>query len=301
MSAFKSFLYFGLFFFVSATANAEVKILVDENFDSGLVKVPGLGLGSQGGGKVEIVSDPAVQINSKSAGALKAIYPVGTGGIYGWASFDMTPYKTREVYVEFNAKMPAAKQGLKFLKIFGERDAASGGYANTTFGLDYTGIAAGKGTLSQVGFGDGSSLQNDVQNVINFNGSNPSWVGRSYGKATVKTPENRGFTAAEWGDKWHHFRFKVKFNSAAKNADNSYTEVNDGEYFVQINGKVYVDATGLFNRHPSNGPIAKVALLDWSQNIDQSFEIWYDNVKITTGGFDTSGDPSPEKIEPKLK
>jgi len=287
MSAFRSFLYFGLFFFVSATTNAEVKILLEEKFDTTGKLTSGLGIGSQSGGVVATTFLDEDQLNVlTSEGALKAVYPVSSGGgIFGWASFDMTPYKSYEVYVEFSAKMPKEKQGLKFLKIFGG--------ANTTFGLDYTGVSSGKGTLHQVSFGDGTTVNNDTQNVINFDGTYPSWIGRSYGKAVIKTPEKKGFTAEEWGDEWHHFRFKVKFNSATKNSDNTYTEINDGEYYVEIDGKVYVDATGLLNRHPSNGPITKVALLDWAQNVDKSFEIYYDNLKITTGGFDKTRPSEP--------
>lgn len=293
MNIFKSFFWISLSLVVSFTANAEVKVLLEENFDSGVVKQPGLGIGAQGGGVVGISTD-SNEVLGKTGGSLKAVYPKGgNGGIYGWASFDMQPYKTYEVYVEFHAKMPKAKQGIKFLKIFGG--------ANTTFGLDYTGVASGKGSLYQVSFGDGKTTSNDTQNVINFNGANPSWIGRSYGKAVVKTPENMAFYASQWGDKWHHFRFKVKFNSAIKNADGSYTEINDGEYLVQIDGRTYVDAKGLLNRHPTNEPISKIAFLDWSQNVTEEFEIWYDNIRITLGGFYTGNDPSADQMFPKYQ
>ncbi len=287
MNILRSLSYVVIFSSLCGSSLAEVKILLEENFDKTGSLTSGLGIGYQAGGLVTTTFQTEEQIHiDTSKGALKAVYPVSKGGgIYGWASFDMTPYKTYEVYVEFHARMPKEKQGLKFLKVFGG--------ANTTFALDYTGIEAGKGTLHQVSFGDGTAVTNDTQNVINFNGANPSWIGRSYGKAVVKTPEKKGFTAADWGDKWHHFKFKVKFNSATKNADGTYTEINDGEYYVEIDGKVYVDATGLLNRHPTNGPITKIALLDWAQNVDKSFEIYYDNLKITTGGFDATGPSSP--------
>lgn len=274
-------------FQVNAQSSASsVIVLLDEDFESGTVKsVPGWGIGNQGGGVVVVSQDPVEQISKDSRSALKATYPVGNGNIYGWASFDMTPYKTDEVFVEFSAKMPNAKQGLKFLKIFGSKGTNGSGYANTTFALDYTGVATGKGTLGQIGFGDGTSIENDTQNVISFTGSNPSWIGRSFGVATVLTPEKKAFTAAEWGTEWHRFRFKVKFNSVVKNANGTFTEINDGEYYVEIDGREYVNAKGLLNRHSLNGPISKVALLDWSQNIDTSFDIWYDNIIISLGGF----------------
>ncbi len=285
-----------LFLFLSGISHAEVNVLLDENFDAE-IKKPGLGIGAQGGGVVSVSTDP-LEVFGGKGGSLRAIYPKANGGIYGWASFDMRPYGVHEVYIEFHAKMPKAKQGLKFLKVFGKRESAPLGTANTTFGLDYTGASAGKGSMYQVSFGDGRTTTNDTQNVINFDGTHPEWIGRSYGTAVVRTPEKKAFAAVEWGNGWHHFKFKVKFNSVIKNTDDTYTEINDGEYLVQIDGKVYVDATGLLNRHPSNGPIDKVALLDWSQAIDEPFEIWYDNVKITTGGF--QNDQRPEAPEAKL-
>lgn len=298
MNFFRALLCLGLF--LSAATQAEVKILLEEDFEQGAIKsVPGWGIGSQGGGEVAVVSATDEKNNAESKWALKASYPVSKGGgIYGWASFNMEPYDTREVYIEFNAKMPKETQGIKFLKIFGKRSSSSG-YANTTFSLDYTGISTGKGSLAQIGFGDGSGLENDMQQAIILNGNNPGWIGRSYGKAVVNVPERKSFGAAEWGDKWHHFRFKVKFNSVVKNADGSYNEINDGEYYVQIDGRVYVDAKGLLNRHPANGEISKIAFLDWSQNIDKPFEIWYDNIRITTGGFYTGDDPSKENMNPR--
>jgi hypothetical protein len=39
-------------------------------------------------------------------------------------------------------------------------------------------------------------------------------------------------------------------------------EVADGAYYVEIDGQVYVDATGLFNRHWSNGP-----MIAWSSSV----------------------------------
>jgi hypothetical protein len=270
----------------SSLSFAEVQVLFEENFDSGeLKKIPGWGVGYQAGGFVGVSTDPKEVLGNKG-GSLKATYPKANGGIYGWAGFDMKPYDTYEVYVEFHAKMPKAKEGIKFLKIFGG--------ANTTFGLDYTGISTGKGSMYQVSFGDGTTTQNDTQNVINFNSAHPQWIGRSYGTAVVETPEKKGWTAEDWGDSWHHFRFKIKFNSV-ETTGGVIKEIHDGAYYVEIDGKVFVNATGLLNRHPSNEPIRKVAFLDWSQNISEPFEIWYDNIRITLGGFDESNRPVTTK------
>jgi hypothetical protein len=196
--------------------------------------------------------------------------------VYVWASYDLSDLDTRDLWVEFRAKMPGAKQGLKFLKIFGQDQ---NGYANTTFGLDYTGVDFG--SMYQVSFGDGSGTSNDTANVINFNGEYPEWIGRSFGTASVLTPQNQIWASSNWGTEWHHFRIHVKFNSGTSAAD----EVADGEYYVEIDGTVYVDAQGLFNRHWSNGPIDRVELFGWAQNGSQPFEIWYDDVRLSTGGF----------------
>ncbi|WP_198265651.1 hypothetical protein [sulfur-oxidizing endosymbiont of Gigantopelta aegis] len=54
--------------------------------------------------------------------------------------------------------MPKARHGVKFLKIFSGRNAnnTNSGYANTTFGLDYTG--GDNGGMYQVSFGDGTNI-----------------------------------------------------------------------------------------------------------------------------------------------
>ncbi|MFO1407123.1 MAG: hypothetical protein U1F08_06290 [Steroidobacteraceae bacterium] len=245
------------------------------NFDDKSLSKPGWTFGAQDGGSVTVSADTSANLDG-SAGSLKASYPLATGQIYAWGVYDVSALNTYEVYVDFWAKMPNAKQGLKFLKIFG---GDNNGVANTTFGLDYTGVD--RGSMYQVSFGDGSAAYNDTQNVINLDGSYPNWIGRSYGVATVETPMRQAFHSSDWGTGWHHFRMRVKFNSGTTAAN----EKPDGAYYVEIDGKVYVNATGLFNRHYSNPPINSVALLNWSQTGTAPFDIWYDNVRISTGGF----------------
>jgi hypothetical protein len=253
-----------------------------EEFESTTLSQNGWVFGAQAGATMSVSTDKTANLNG-SLGSVKASYPTPTGAVYAWATYNMASLNSREVYVDFWAKMPNAKQGLKFLKIFG---GDNGGYANTTFALDYTG--ADYGSMYQVSFGDGSTNGNDTANVINFDGQYPNWIGRSYGKATVSTPPKKAWASSNWGTTWHHFRIHTKFNSGTTAA----TEVNDGEYFVEIDGVVYVDAKGLFNRHYSNLPIDRVELFGWSQSGTKAFDIWYDNVRITTGGWGTSG-PSP--------
>jgi len=233
--------------------------------------------GAQAGATIAISKDTSQNYNG-GASSIVATYPTATGGVYAWGVYDISDLATRDVYIEFWAKMPKAKQGLKFLKIFGVA-ASNGATANTTFALDYTG--GDNGSLYQISFGDGSSPVNDTQNVINLDGSYPSMIGRSYGKATVSTPQKSAFASSSWGTTWHHFKMHVKFNSGTSAA----TEVNDGAYYLEIDGKVYADASGLFNRHYSDLPIERVELLGWAQGGTAPFEIWYSNVSITTGGF----------------
>ena len=246
--------------------------------------VPGSwAIGAQNGGSVGVQATTGP--NGNAVDALEASYPVAgrgnAGGQYGWAQYFMG-LQTEDVYIEFWAKMPAAKGGLKFLKIFGARSPATG-HADVTFATDYTGMDTG--AFLQVMFGDGSRLVNDGQNVIKLNGSHANMIGRSYGTAVVKTPQMTGFSSADWGTGWHHFRIHAKFNSGTT----AQNETPNGEFYFEIDGKVYEDATGLYNRNPANGPIGEIELLGWAQNDPQPFQIWYDDLRISTGGFMPQG------------
>lgn len=209
-------------------------------------------------------------------GALRGTYPVTSGETYVWAGIPLPP-NAADVTIEFDARMPSdAKNGLKFVKFFGHHNAGSSGYANTTFGLDYTGVDLG--SLYAVSFGDGTTRQNDTQNVIFLDGSNPSWIGRSFGTATVSTPQARRFASSDWKADWHHFVMRVRFNSGTSAAD----EVADGLVYLQIDGKVYVDAVGIFNRNPADArAFDSVGLFGWSQGNGPAFTIDYDNVVVT--------------------
>jgi len=263
------------------TGWAQTNIVTQTLIDSPTsLNIPGWTFGSQDGGSLSISTDTSLNYNNE-AGSLVGSYPSSPrsgGSVYIWGAYSVAALKTEDIYVELWAKMPGSRQGLKFLKIFGG-SSTSGNYANTTFALDYTG--GDPGAMYQVSFGDGSGIGNDTANVINFDGSSPNWIGRSYGTATVQTPQKASFSSAQWGTSWHHFRIHCKFNSGASAA----TEINDGAYYVEIDGKVYVNATGLFNRHYSNLPIDRVELFGWSQNAPSAFQVWYDDVRITTGGF----------------
>jgi hypothetical protein len=210
----------------------------------------------------------------------------GAGGQFVVASYNLASLQTEDIYIEFWAKMPGAKEGCKFVKIFGDRPT-SNNFADMTFGTNYSG--GDYGSLYLVAFGDGSVLPNDGQHAISLDGSKPQGIGRSYGTAAVLTPQMSAFSSADWGTQWHHFRIHAKFNSGSS----PQTQVADGEIYLEIDGKVYVDATGLYNRNPANGPIHNVELFGWAQKDPQPFQVWYDDVRISTGGFMSQPQPDP--------
>ena len=264
------------------------EVVALQAFEAGSLPAGGWGFWTGGGGTVAISTD-RTKNHGASAGSLRGTYPArgSGGGGYVWCAYDVSALATRDLFIDFWARMPTAtKQGVKFLKIFGKRGVTDdANYANTTFGLDYTGVDVG--SMYTVSFGDGSGVSNDTASVIPFDGTGGPWIGRSYGTAVVSTPQHRLWASSNWGTAWHHFRMRVKFNSGTTAAD----EIADGAYYVEIDGLVYVDATKVFNRHWSNGPIDRIELFGWTQTGTTPFELWYDDVKITTGGFD-EGAPS---------
>ncbi len=239
------------------------------------------------GGSLGLEPTASPTVNGASVNALEGSYPVpGAGGQFVVVNYNLASLRTEDIYIEFWAKMPGAKEGCKFVKIFGDRPT-SNSYANMTFFTNYNG--GDYGSIYQLIFGDGSVLPNDGQHGIKLNGSNPQGIGRSYGTAKVLTPQMGPFSSADWGTQWHHFRIHVKFNSGTT----SQNEVPDGEIYLEIDGKVYVDATGLYNRNPANGPIHNVELFGWAQHDPQAFQLWYDDVRISTGGFLSQPLPDP--------
>ena len=272
----------------AAAADGPITLLTDLKFTSTTLSAPGWGFGSMRGGVISVQPTTGPDPSTGTVYALEGSYPIpGLGGQYIWADYSVASLNTEDLYIEFWAKMPGVKEGCKFLKILGQNPNFSNNYADTTFALDYTG--ADYGALRQVSFGDGKTLSNDSQNVINLNGTNPQWIGRSYGEASVQTPQMSTFASADWGTGWHHFRIHVKFNSGTT----SQNEIPDGEYYLEIDGKVYVNATGLYNRNPANGPIDRVEFFGWAQSEPQPFQIWYSGIRISTGGFVTSPIPMP--------
>ena len=120
---------------LSLGASAGATILTSNQFTT--LTSPGWALGAQDGGTISISTNASLNYNG-GATSVVGKYPTATGGVYVWGSYDVSTLKTEDIYIEFWAKMPGAKQGLKFLKIFGAR-ANDGSAANTTFGMNYTG------------------------------------------------------------------------------------------------------------------------------------------------------------------
>lgn len=239
------------------------------------------------GGTIQIITDTA-QNYANSAGSLKAVYPIPSGGSYAVGSYDLTPYvaigATNHVYIDFYAKMPNVKHGMKFCKIAGQKNGTE--YANITFGLDYTGID--NGGMIYVGFGDGSVLTNDTDYGVWLDGTNGNvtyghGVGRSEGLSgySVSTPQSARWASTNWGTGWHRFQFYVKFNSGTTAGN----EVNDGQVKVIIDGVTYVNAVGLYNRHYSNLPMDVIHLFEYSQTGASSFDVWMDSLRISQNGW----------------
>ena len=266
-----------------AATSTTSKTLV--SMPSSFINNPGWSIGAQNGGSIGVQATTGP--NGSTVDALVGDYPVpGNGSDYEWANYNVASLNTEDVYIEFWARMPGAKEGCKFVKIFGQ-NLIQGDYANATIATNYTG--GDYGSLWQVSFGDGTSVANDDQNAINLNGTYPDWIGRSYGTAVVQTPQMSDFSSTDWGTGWHHFLIHVKFNSGTT----SQNEVPNGEFFLEVDGKVYADATGLYNRNPADGPIGQIGFFGWAQGDPSAFELDYYDIRISTGGFMDTPLPDP--------
>jgi hypothetical protein len=240
------------------------------------------------GGSIGLQTTASPTSAGVNAVALTGSYPLpGAGGQYILVNYNISSLQTEDIYIEFWAKMPGAKGGCKFVKIFGDHPVTTNSYADTTIAANYAG--GDFGSIYQISFGDGTTLPNDSQHALWLDGSHPQAIGRSYGTATVLTPQKTAFSSTDWGTAWHHFRIHVRFNSGTT----SQNEVANGEYYLEIDGNVYVDATGLYNRNPANGPIHTVEFFGWAQSDPQAFQLWYDDIRISTGGFLSQPLPDP--------
>lgn len=254
-------------------AQAVPEVICAENFEGNANEAKGFNFGSLAGGIVSFSNDTSLNYDN-SKGSVRGQYPANaTGENYVWGNCKFPERNISDLYIEFKAKLPKTKHGFKFLKIFGQKGP---GYANTTFGLDYR-----SGNMAQISFGDGTFTGNDTAMVINLDGEDLNLVGRSSLTANIKTLQYQSWNSSDWGNDWHHFRFRVKFNSGTTASN----EIADGAYYVEIDGKVYVDTSGIFNRNHENLPIEKVSLFGWTQYGTEAFEAWYDDIIVSTGGF----------------
>jgi hypothetical protein len=242
-------------------------LIFSDDFTSGSPDAGWTNYGAQNGGTLAVASN-----------AWKGVMAAGVNDTTVYATKNIAALNLSDIYIQFRAKMPASKHGIKFCKIFGQDD---GTYANCTFGLNFTGID--NGGMLGVGFGDGagSNTTNDNTNEIFFDSARSSSPGRAP-SPTILRPMDADFASTDWGTDWHTFRLRVKFNSGTT----ALNEVADGAFYVEIDGNVYLNATGLFNRHYSNPPISSVGIWNFTQGTPPSnFELWYDDFKILTDGF----------------
>lgn len=216
--------------------------------------------GSQSGGTISVVD-----------GYYHATYPIPTGATYTWLNFKIAPLNLYEFYLTFRARF-TDPHSVKFCKVHGKEVGAN--YSNTTYQVTTAGV------MQQILFGDGEDVSNDAERTIYLSGANPTQIGRSYGTATVLTPQGASFTGFQDED-WHDIKIHHKFNSGTTEEN----QIADGEVYLEIDGLVYVNATGLFNRHYASAPIDYIAFGDWAQDSDYAFEIDYDTIKISIGNF----------------
>ena len=213
-----------------------------------------------------------------SNGYVRGTYPEGVDEASCGIDIAL-PAEAQEIYVEFKARMNGAVHGLKFCKLFGQ--TGSNGYANCTFGLDYTGID--NGGMLVWSFGDGASAGNqDTTHIISLNESlSTTSIGRNTGTAVIAA-ENGEFASSDWGSDWHTFRLYFKHSTGLT----SETEVADGAVYIEIDGVVMLDAGTLFTRHFNNGQfIESVQPFGWTQGSAPNFHIDYDDIVISQGGF----------------
>lgn len=218
---------------------------------------------------------------------LRGQYPIdssgdGSGDNYIYGGY--TPAsEQQDLYLQFYAKMPGVKHGLKFIKFFG-RNATGGSntVANSTFGLDYTGIDMG--SFQYIAYGDGTSQVNDTQCGIALYTPNYIDPGRTGSLTRTITPDPKigTFASTDWGTGWHKFQMRLKQNSGTTAGN----ETNDGVVELIIDDVLYARAENIFNRHYSNGFIETIGLFGYSRGQASAFEFHIrDGMTVSTGGY----------------
>jgi hypothetical protein len=191
----------------------------------------------------------------------------GTGPY--WFGKKIDSYNLSEIYVKFYFKVVGPSGGAKFLKIFGEPNDPEG-YANTTFAIKYH-----TGSLSEISYGDGTSKTNDTQHIIKYDGK-------------TKDEEVNIIHSTDQIDiadgNWHLFKAHIKYNRNGK---------RDGVYRVWVDGVLRVHAENIKNRNDRNSMnIRSVDLANYSPS-NNNWELWYDEIVISTKSDSTGAELSP--------
>ncbi len=227
---------------------------------------------------------------SKVGDYLHCVYPDTTGAnSNGGVSVNIASLDLAEVYIEFQVRYPRPtpfKQGLKFCKVFGDDGDGVTTFdsANVTYNPDYD----GDGAWSRISFGDGTTTGNDTSNNIWFGtvdgnpasaGYNASWVGRIYPSEVVERPYAQDYVFDD--QDWHTVRIIHAYNTGTTSGN----EVANAKAIIWVDGVQILNATGFFNRHPTNPRRIKgIEFGGWTQNTGE-FDIDYKNIKISTGSF----------------
>lgn len=158
----------------------------------------------------------------------------------------------------------------KFLKVFGKRDAPTG-YANTTFGIDYT-----DNRMDAVSFGDGIATDNDTNTNVGYDGSH--WD-------PLVVVNNFSSSFNPFDGQWHHYDYFVKHNTNGN---------RDGEFDVWIDGVLRLKATNIKNRNDLNSLYWDYIQLGAYTPAPQmkGYAIDYDDVVISSDLYPYTTSPS---------
>jgi len=244
---------FVFLFIISASHTSYGKIFFQSDFDSHSdpLSMPGWKTGSN------VSLDPNGGLNFSQC--VRVCYTSGGTGPY-LLSHSIGNLNLSELYIRFYFKVDKPSGGAKFLKLFGKRNDPVG-YANSTFGLHYY-----DGNLKEISYGSGSSVKNDTQTIIRYNGKHTD-------RNVIIQHASRPFMPVN--GQWHCFEAHIKYNGNWK---------RDGLYEVWIDGKLRIKATNIKNRNEKNSMyFERVGLANYCHNpaFKQPWTLWYDNFIIS--------------------
>lgn len=194
--------------------------------------------------------------------------PTPADGVYTETTLYVDTLGIKEVFVQFSARYPGAHWGSKFCKFHGITTPSN--HANCTFGQN------AYGDFNYIGFGDGAITGNDVNESIYMDVG--MILGRNTGIANFIVPTQGTFTTADYGSTWHDFRVHAKFNDGTTAGN----EVPNGEFFIEVYGRVICHVTGIYNRHYSNDNLERIVLGDYTAG-GPAYELDVRDIKISTG------------------